>query len=722
MSGKEHFWIPDSEKYTEKHNPIPPDKEPRADRGEHSKALRGSLSKAVDTGVIDRSSFRHSDVSLVIVELDEGVNAHRQDSGLGDYYMDVKAVLDDTHILASVRKRDVEKLDKKIEAYPSKSGDSVLDQIKGFRPNTGLIKCSSDVVGGLDGSVDVVVTLVPNMSDSDYEGAMPLLEEAVSDLDGQINGSYWEPGEAPFFSVTLPSEKAVLSMCDDTAVYHVSKDGRALPVDAFFLDGSLYEGVRLDETGLSDGMPVVCVIDNGIGGGFLEPLVCERMHPERSADDDHHGGMVASRAAFGYVPQSVGTNLLVPVCRLIDCNVYHEFENMTKASEVLREIVSRYHEVCRVYNLSINFDQIDSNSELSMAMDVLQRQYDVLFVISAGNHSLWCTEGLAMEDIMKDESSRILVPGLSVLGVTVGSAVSKSLPGSISSSRGVAPYSRHGPGTGGMMKPDVLAYTADVQMKDGGRVYSDDETSRTLRGDLYAKAVGTSFAAPVVSSMLAVIGDRFSNLSILAAKTLLLHRCRPVDGMDFVDPYGVGCGIVGTTMKKALESDPKSLTFIREDVLSSETNRHCFRIMVPEDAKGSRRSTITVTCCSMPVLDRSRGSEYIGSYISATLWKPNDGELIRMTPKESIGGRGHPYLKRKYRPKTLASGDYEVRLELSSAPNAKHLPVRYVLAVSVDLDSTLFDIHDAVGSSGRYQLISEIDVRNKIEQKVTVDL
>ena len=715
MSGGEHFWIPDEEMYTKSNSPRGGSPEKRSDRAQHSRALVSGLDYTISGISYGKTSFRDSDQRLLVLDVSEGSDPNRLDRALAKLYMDVKAVTSDGRVLVSIRKGDVQRLREKLVDYACRTGENVLDLVEGFSANVGPSKCSRDVLDVGDGPVSVIVSLVPNMTDSDYEGALRIFQENVEVAGGDCHGTFWCRGQAPIVSITMPSESAVLSMCDDDAVFQVSSGGKPVPLDNFFLTGPEEGPVMPILKRPRESLPTVCVIDNGICPGCLDDLIVDIFRPSKRVEVGSHGTMVASRAAYGYV--RANPTSMEPMCRLIDANVYDEFTDIMSAASLLKMIVEKYHSICKVYNLSINFSGIDVNSAMPLiqTIDALQMQYDVVFVISAGNHGLWRVPGLSLSDILEDESSEILVPAHSVLAITTGSSVMKSLVGSISRDGHVAPYSRHGPGISKGMKPDVLAHAANTSSSEGKDIYSSDAGSCAFDGRQVVSAPGTSFSAPVVSCLMSLLIRKFDRYSTLVSKALLINSVSPVLHEKRDPRYALGNGIVD--MGRCLVSNSNCVTFVREGSFTEE-NCHRFRILVPKVLEGVRGCEIAVTCVFNPYLDGSRAGEYIGSGISISLKKPwNDASLKDVSPSESVGTRGHPYCRKEFHPRALTAGDWEVWLQASSTYRARNSVLRYALVISIRCPDVSLDIYAGVRASNRYGIV---EVRAESENRVAV--
>ena len=253
MSEQEPFWIPDSDIVPEKKKGGREKKTPRSDRTEHSSTLRKSFDEAVQSSSSSPSSFQSSGLTLMVVEMNDVFKrknaANRRESEFSTLGMEVKAVIDDSHILVALRDQAVSGIGSMIDQYgtggmtKTEPKPSVLDEIAGFRPNVGIDKCSDDILDGGDSKENVILMIVPNMEERDYIEAFPAIKERVLSLGGSVNGESADNIAMPYISVTLPSEEAVLSMCDDQAIYRVDSDEEA-SLDAFFLNPELPQNLE----------------------------------------------------------------------------------------------------------------------------------------------------------------------------------------------------------------------------------------------------------------------------------------------------------------------------------------------------------------------------------------------------------------------------------------------------------------------------------------------
>src|SRR5262249_51924419 len=122
---------------------------------------------------------------------------------------------------------------------------------------------------------------------------------------------------------------------------------------------------------------------------------------------------------------------------------------------ILEEVVKKHPEV-KVWNLSLGTSDtcVDGLfSDLGIALDDLQDQYGVLFVLSAGNFTAPPLRGWPPEDL--GETDRICSPADTVRGITVGALAHVDRPNSRVRAGEPSPFSRRGPGPVFVPKPEL---------------------------------------------------------------------------------------------------------------------------------------------------------------------------------------------------------------------------------------------------------------------------
>ena len=182
-------------------------------------------------------------------------------------------------------------------------------------------------------------------------------------------------------------------------------------------------------------VPVVAVVDTGVSEQYpeLNSWITGRYSdvapPYRNTD---HGTFVAGLICWGRRLNPDLPNIEEDPCALFDVQVIPNddaklgpidrlSENELLSS--LRTVLQQQANQCKVWNLSLGTDDLCSLHEfsnLAQELDNLQEEFQVSFVISAGNY-----KNLPLLDYPRTneqiDRGRITVPADSVLGITVGS-------------------------------------------------------------------------------------------------------------------------------------------------------------------------------------------------------------------------------------------------------------------------------------------------------------
>ncbi|MEA1961456.1 MAG: S8 family serine peptidase [Bacillota bacterium] len=333
-------------------------------------------------------------------------------------------------------------------------------------------------------------------------------------------------------------------------------------------------------------------------------------------------------------------------------------------------------------------------------------------------------------NILDDDDSRIAAPADSMLGISVGSIIGHDYKNSLSSKNMIAPYSRQGPGFAGFRKPDLVAYGANILL-DADNPHnvttSTDEYSFLIgsNGQLVLDA-GTSFTAPVVAGDLAEISRVVPENNILLAKALLYHGAIPLWTEEEIDDdeaeyignlYGRGLSVPSISKF----STPHRVTFVRTGELNRKTKEHVkfFMPSVLAAVPGRNSAKVTVTCVSSPPIDRTKGTQYLGAYIMASLHKVGkEGKMPSVNPSLKEGRKKWDtcyHFEKTF--SRFDAGDWEVWLELFTRWDVEDtLNIPYAIAITIEDLSKSLDIYNEVliETKGRYQPMSTVRIPVKL--------
>ena len=216
---------------------------------------------------------------------------------------------------------------------------------------------------------------------------------------------------------------------------------------------------------------------------------------------------------------------------------------------------------------------------------------------------------------------RVRPPADSVRGVTVGSIAHVDRPNSRVRAEEPSPFSRRGPGACFLPKPELVHYGGNCD--DRGQYQQTGVLS--LNGTRHlAENVGTSFATPLVSTLLANIHDALGpDASHVLSKAILIHsailRAERLQAKDLrYKGFGVPNNLIG-----ALTCDPHTATLIfepgevrpgREFVKGDFPIPQCLRT-----AEGKVRGEFVITLAYDPPLDLAYGAEYCRRNVEVSL-------------------------------------------------------------------------------------------------------
>lgn len=413
-------------------------------------------------------------------------------------------------------------------------------------------------------------------------------------------------------------------------------------------------GASPPPTVLPLGPPLVAILD-----GLPEsnhPLLQDRLavlDPDDIASDAtyttdrrRHGTMVASAVIWGDLGRgsapATRTVLARPVMRPDSATM--RFDESIPWDELppdvtiraVEEIVAQAPSV-RVINMSLGdplaqFDTIPS--AWARAVDWLAYEYNLLFVVSAGNHTINLPiDAATLNGLPDDErdrltsqaiagqspARRLLSPSESLNAVTVG-AIHDDGAGSgyqlgyrhdVWSGPGhPSPISAHGRGIRRAMKPDVavpggrqlydeivgageLAISHGQARPPGVQVAAPPDRTMFVSGTTFAAAEVSRMAADIVSS-LATISPVDDSFTAVATKALLAHGAE-LPSSDYVIPTDLltGYGVVVRDLAIGCASTQATVLFVGQLAAQQETE---LTVPLPVEVGGRAiRKRVTTT-------------------------------------------------------------------------------------------------------------------------------
>lgn len=416
--------------------------------------------------------------------------------------------------------------------------------------------------------------------------------------------------------------------------------------------------------------PKVCVLDSGLTTNH--PLIRRHVgHAQsfltstRSESDAHgHGTLVAGIAVFGDVLRSIERRRFdspVTVLSARVLNEHNEFEDEKLIINQLKEVFEVFvaHPFyCRVFNLSVGRREAASEVILGRQtlwaeqLDILAKDLSIIIVVSTGNtRGVLGASGSAAEEIIRDypaylfaDHARLADPASAAIAITVGGIVEReelsALPTAADDIRRIigranfpSPITRCGPGVNGAIKPELVHFAGGLILGGFGsesmRVVAKDPAmgvtsfSNNPTQSLFAFDVGTSFAAPRVSRLAALVFEELKSIlgqspSPNTVRAILSNAAEIPSVLDVaLNAHGgfpaavKACGYGLPAEDRALTSAEKRVTIFSEESLKLDYF-HVYKIPVPKqfiDAKGLKEISISLAF-DPPV--RRRRLDYLG--------------------------------------------------------------------------------------------------------------
>ncbi|RQR73573.1 peptidase [Burkholderia sp. Bp9012] len=397
-------------------------------------------------------------------------------------------------------------------------------------------------------------------------------------------------------------------------------------------------GALVDIPNEAENLPIVGVFDTGMfpNSVALGPWVAGRETYVLPPDTDYVHGTMVSSIVCAARPLN-GNDIRLPDARARILDVAGMEVANANADDIIERLRAavQAHPAVKVWNLSLGTVDPAPEDEfgwLAQQLDRISDEFNVLFVVSAGNEGPPNLRGWPPG--ADNPRHRISSPGDSVRSLTVGAlAHRENAPHTLVHEEEPSPFSRRGPGPVRTPKPDVVHYGGNCnQMAQvvGAGVHT------VLPGDRLGMTLGTSFSAPMVAAQAAQLWQELEQRGTAAypalVKALLIHSAavrspeRDASARRF---YGAG---VPSTLLDTLFCDDDSFTLLFEvDVADrrkwTRLNYPIPACLRPEPDKF--RGEAFVTLVYSPPLDASQGAEYVRANVDISFGRASvvDGRL-----------------------------------------------------------------------------------------------
>lgn len=457
-------------------------------------------------------------------------------------------------------------------------------------------------------------------------------------------------------------------------------------------------------------LPTVAVFDTGVSPNAvsLTPWVSSSevyvLPPDTLYE---HGTMVASlisgaRHLNNYHPWIPATPCTVHnVCALEESGSY-----ISDLELRLRDAVSKRPDI-KIWNLSLGggCSSHDLFSEFAILLDRLSDEYNVLFVVAAGNYTDKPRRNWPNPSLLNG-MDLVSTPGDSVRALTVGSVSHMDADDSLSAAGAPTPYSRRGPGPVFTPKPDVT--------HTGGGVHSPwsvGSSSLTVLGpdNCVNASFGTSFAAPIVASLAAHTWEQINQsdgfeVSPSVVKALLIHSAQ-ISSPDYTpeERRYFGAGIPQEVVNTLYDTDDRfTLIFQTQLIPGMRWRKQNYPIPSSLIENGKFKGEVIITSVYAPPLDSNAGSEYVRANVELSFGLlDDDGRITGKVPMDGEkgtsgfesaqiehGGKWSPVkIHRKSFPKGVKHGNWAIQAKVTLRANEPILSDPLPVIVIVTLRS-----------------------------------
>ncbi|MEJ3403929.1 S8 family peptidase [Rathayibacter sp. YIM 133350] len=536
------------------------------------------------------------------------------------------------------------------------------------------------------------------MIETDHEGQLQAIVPAVKELAQ----SYVRDANVELYSAMVATSRPVIYAMPTeltTVQALISIPGvRKIGIADEFTTGldsqpEFYSPVRpfasTEMRERSTDVPVVGVLDTGVSAGHLDPWVADRVTYVVGAERDPGHGTFAA----GLVVDSRGLNdgdgsFPDDTAAIVDAQVMPGggISEAFLHERVVEVVTDPRMGHVKVWNCSFGSRRVGTPEYGTFAqeLDAISAEQGVLFVIAAGNYTDgpergWPpAAGSALED-------RISSPAEAVRALTVGARAHR---GGRVSAGAPASYTQRGPNFAAHIKPELCHWAGDVSAT--GELDGFGVRSLVPSGEL-AESVGTSFAAPQVSSIAANTWQILEQSGAVQqvtpelVKGLLVHSAALADTSteaEYRDYYGWG---VPPESAEVLGNGAGSFTTVHEVVLTPGSTWLKAPFPVPDCliTDGNKfRGEVFLTIAYSPPIDPAFGAEAVryevdGGFGSMMMSPKGTLEFKSITPGERPNselweasqiaeGKWAPIKTYRHRyPRGKAGGDWALRLSLT---------------------------------------------------------
>ncbi len=419
--------------------------------------------------------------------------------------------------------------------------------------------------------------------------------------------------------------------------------------------------------------PVVGLIDSGVRAGH--PLLTQAIAGVEAAvvngaalfptgddeSEDGHGTRIAGLLIHGPLPSALSQDPMPPsLCRVFAVRVLDHHKRFPDP-QLVATIVDAAVRRCaangaQIVNLAIGDTDTrfvgPRTTPIAALVDALARELHIVIVVPTGNvHPLEYANDIDFdfvarypEQLAASEAATLIDPAPASLGLTVGSVCADTGAGGLFAREAAAiqrvgkdgwpsPFTRHGPGVGGAIKPEFVAPGGTWGWDPDSQLVDDPElaivsTSARIPRRLLDTNIGTSYAVPLVARAGAAILERYPHFGPNLVRALLLQSAQPTSFVNALrGTTGQresaarslnGYGLV--RQAEAVSSSDHRVVLYREDQIPVD-GVHLYELPLPTSFfdPGGVREIVIALAYDPPVRGNRLG--YLGSRMRFTLYR-----------------------------------------------------------------------------------------------------
>ncbi len=581
---------------------------------ERSSQLLSSFSQFSD--FVSSREQRNSAVPFVfVVKLDEEATAKSRRK-------DINALFQTGEKTSVIGLADTDELIVKLDSVAQM--DEIKVRLGDYQQNSHAISCLETFMSfqpniELDDNDSSYKVKLIDFQDYETNVAIQRLFERTLSAKGIEYKKTYYAGQMPIYKINY-SSAIVLDGLQSEDVYEMLLSVEPMPKYTISFDSVSDDGeIAIQKPIEGERYETLGILDNGIASiPHLLPWMDGKRwstYPE-SVITPSHGTFVAGVALYGDACENktwVGHKGI----KLFDATVFPDTKKESLEEDELianiREAIKNNHERVKIWNLSISITRpvVDSKfSDLAIALDDLQDEFNVLICKSAGNCKNFS---------FGRPKGRIHEGADSVRSLVVGSLAHKKSSDDFSEIDNPSPFSRMGPGPEYIIKPEVSHYGGNAGVNANGELKITGVKSFDMNGNVVSDA-GTSFSTPRIAALATGLYQELDEtFDPLLLKALIVHSASYSDNLKIPETERakqMGFG-VPKNVTEILYNAPYEATLILRDTLAKGEKIDIMDFPMPKSLikNGYYTGQIIATLVYDPILDPSQGVEYCQSNI-----------------------------------------------------------------------------------------------------------